>query len=139
MPLTYEQQAEIIDRGEGVLVNGNIYTSANKDQLPKDGQDAASVPVPPSATQGGGGNAEGAAGKTPDQNAAIGETGGTVGGTDNGSSSSSTPSAVDTAKQKLAAAGYDTDDKIRDASDEDLLKVEGIGPATLQKVRDSIA
>lgn len=41
----------------------------------------------------------------------------------------------DTAVQHLTAAGYGTDDAIRAASDDDLLAVEGVGPATLHALR----
>jgi hypothetical protein len=37
----------------------------------------------------------------------------------------------------LSAAGFGSADAIRAASDEDLLKVEGIGPATLRKLREA--
>jgi DNA uptake protein ComE-like DNA-binding protein len=46
---------------------------------------------------------------------------------------SSTPYA-----DALAKAGYDTDTKIRAASDEDLLAVEGIGPARLAEIRSAL-
>jgi len=37
--------------------------------------------------------------------------------------------------QKLAEAGYDNPRKIRDASDEELLDIDGIGPVGLSVVR----
>jgi predicted flap endonuclease-1-like 5' DNA nuclease len=37
----------------------------------------------------------------------------------------------------MRAAGLDTDDKIRAASDDDLKAVEGIGPATIRKLREA--
>lgn len=38
----------------------------------------------------------------------------------------------------LAAAGFDTFQKIREASDEELLAVKGIGKATLAKIRQEV-
>lgn len=50
-----------------------------------------------------------------------------------------TPGLVDTFGQqvadRLAAAGYDTPEKLRGASDADLLAIEGIGDGTLKKIR----
>jgi predicted flap endonuclease-1-like 5' DNA nuclease len=39
----------------------------------------------------------------------------------------------------MRAAGLDSAEMIRIASDDDLLKVEGIGPATLRKLREATA
>jgi predicted flap endonuclease-1-like 5' DNA nuclease len=39
----------------------------------------------------------------------------------------------------MKAAGLDSAEMIRIASDDDLLKVEGIGPATLRKLREATA
>lgn len=44
---------------------------------------------------------------------------------------------VDTASQ-LALAGFASVQAVRDASDDDLLAVEGIGPATLRKIRAAL-
>lgn len=38
----------------------------------------------------------------------------------------------------LADAGYDSMEAIRDASDEDLLAINGIGPAKLQEIREKV-
>lgn len=37
--------------------------------------------------------------------------------------------------ERLAVAGYDTPEAIAAASDEELLAIEGIGPATLKRIR----
>ncbi len=39
------------------------------------------------------------------------------------------------ASEALIAAGYDTLEKVRDASDDDLDAVEGVGPVTIEKLR----
>lgn len=36
---------------------------------------------------------------------------------------------------ELRAAGYETPEDLGDASDEELLRIDGIGPATLKKIR----
>lgn len=43
--------------------------------------------------------------------------------------------ADDALAAKLLGAGYDTPEKVRQASDDDLLKVPGIGPASIDKIR----
>lgn len=40
--------------------------------------------------------------------------------------------------QLLADAGYDTLEKIRNASDEELLEIDGIGPKSLEKIRQAV-
>jgi DNA uptake protein ComE-like DNA-binding protein len=40
--------------------------------------------------------------------------------------------------QILADAGYDTLEKIRNASDEELLEIDGIGPKSLEKIRQAV-
>lgn len=42
-------------------------------------------------------------------------------------------------RDELLAAGYDTDEKVRAASDEDLLSVDGIGEKKLEKIREHLA
>jgi hypothetical protein len=44
---------------------------------------------------------------------------------------------TDAQGKALAAAGFDTPEKIRAASDDDLLKVDGIGPAALVRLREA--
>ena len=39
----------------------------------------------------------------------------------------------------LVAAGFDSDEKVRAASDEDLLAVDGIGPGRLKQIRADVA
>ena len=39
----------------------------------------------------------------------------------------------------LVAGGFDSDEKVRDASDEDLLAVDGIGPGRLKQIRADVA
>ena len=39
----------------------------------------------------------------------------------------------------LVAGGLDSDEKVRDASDEDLLAVDGIGPGRLKQIRADVA
>jgi DNA-directed RNA polymerase alpha subunit len=38
----------------------------------------------------------------------------------------------------LLAEGYDDIDKLADADDGDLLEIEGVGPATLEKIREAV-
>lgn len=45
------------------------------------------------------------------------------------------PAVQDTVVEALQEAGYDTAEKINEASDEDLLGVKGVGPAVLGEVR----
>ena len=50
------------------------------------------------------------------------------------------PEALDQrVREALAAAGYTSVEEVRDADDETLLAVEGIGKATLAKVREATA
>jgi hypothetical protein len=41
------------------------------------------------------------------------------------------------ARELLIAAGYDTLDLVKNASDEDLDAIDGIGPATVEKIREA--
>ena len=42
-------------------------------------------------------------------------------------------------RDQLVANGFDSDEKVRDASDEDLLAVDGIGPGRLKQIRADVA
>lgn len=42
-------------------------------------------------------------------------------------------------RDALVAGGFDSDEKVRDASDDDLLKVDGIGPGRLKQIRADVA
>ena len=41
-------------------------------------------------------------------------------------------------REELLANGYDTDDKVHAASDDELLAIDGIGPKTLEKIRAAL-
>ena len=45
----------------------------------------------------------------------------------------------DATRAVLASAGFDSDEKVRAASDDDLLKVDGIGPGRLKQIRTDVA
>lgn len=45
----------------------------------------------------------------------------------------------DEIKAKLMAAGYETNAAVHEATDDELLAIEGIGSATLRKIRDALA
>jgi hypothetical protein len=65
------------------------------------------------------------------------------GGSDEGASEQrddpgTTPAPLDEALvAKLAEGGYDTADAIQAATDEQLLAIDGIGPATLKRIREA--
>ena len=45
----------------------------------------------------------------------------------------------DATRAALASAGFDSDDKVRAASDQDLQSIDGIGPGRLKQIRADVA
>jgi hypothetical protein len=44
----------------------------------------------------------------------------------------------DAGREALVDAGYDTDDKVRAATDDELLALDGVGAKTLEKIREAV-